>query len=220
MTSLPPKRCGFSSATTSSTRPSSRSTSSSATVVVPTSSATPYMPAARSQIGSLPWTTTPPTTWTTGSIGAVRSPASGTTMRSRRSRIANSTVASGSTTVAWHASRKGSRRKDSASVGGDRCSEPSFTSTTHSRQRPVRRHDVGTRSACLPASSNSVRVAPLCDRLPGGGLAGIPGTAVVELVVAAAVLQLRSGPRACVGYGSRTGLCIGRSGSCRGSGAR
>ena len=37
MTSLPPKRCGFSSATTSTVRPSSRSTSSSTTVVVPTS---------------------------------------------------------------------------------------------------------------------------------------------------------------------------------------
>src|SRR5262245_2208631 len=65
----------------------------------------------------------------------------------------------------------------------------------HSRQRPVRRHDVGTRSARSSAPSNNVRVPPP-DSRPRVGSAGFPGTAVVELVVTAAELQLTraSGP--------------------------
>ena len=40
-------------------------------------------------------------------------------------------------------------------------------------------------------NGDSHEVRSVCDRLFGGGLAGIPGTAVVELVVPAAGLQLR-----------------------------
>ena len=69
-------------------------------------------------------------------------------------------VGVGSSTTAWQASRYGAaQERFGFGAAAQRCSAPLVTSTMHSRQRPVRRHEVGTRSASSSASSKSVRVA-------------------------------------------------------------
>ncbi len=65
-------------------------------------------------------------------------------MRIRRRMMANSTSSVVDSISAWQASRKPPFRYASDAVRGDRLARPWRTSTTHSRQRPVRRHDWGT----------------------------------------------------------------------------
>ncbi len=154
MTSLPPKRCGFSSAATPSVVPAARSTISSTTVVVPTSIATPSgAPSASPRSVPSSATTRPPATVTAGSTSPAA--ASGASrIRSLRRRTVNSRSPSTRSTRAWQASRNPAPRSASASVLADSWSPPCRTSTTHSRQRPVRRHDAGTWAASSAASSN------------------------------------------------------------------
>ncbi len=153
MTSLPPNRCGFSSAAAWIDSPVSRSTSSRTTVVVPTSMAHAQEASARpdrADVLAVAVRRGRPRRVTAGSSSERLAPPGRRRMRRRRRRTRELDVAPVRSTSAWQASRK--RRPQERLrpvVGGDSSSPPRWISTTHSRQRPVRRHEAGTTTAEL-----------------------------------------------------------------------